>query len=48
MATVIPVARTIARRELRGHAHRLELSTRNAGDFDGLGDFVRVVGIRRV
>lgn len=27
------------------HAHRLELYTRNAADFDGLGELVRVVGV---
>lgn len=27
------------------HAHRLELCTRNAADFDGLGEWVRVVGV---
>lgn len=27
------------------HAHRLGLYTRNAADFDGLGELVRVVGV---
>ncbi len=27
------------------HAHRLDLYTRNAADFDGLGELIRVVGV---
>ena len=27
------------------HAHRLELYTRNAADFDGLGELIRVIGV---
>jgi toxin FitB len=27
------------------HAHHLELYTRNAADFDGLGELMRVVGV---